>query len=132
MPSSRLRAPLVVALWASLLPWCGAQTNQGAQAQDTQVPGGAPPPAPCIDGACLNAKNQLECTWIEECTSATETCAVCYTTLTDTAAKVGLVRFNDTHLYRFALCDGQTPFKVHLTTNLGMRTCHSGTSPTWP
>ena len=79
----------------------------------------APPPSPCVSGSCLNTKNQLECTWIEECTSSTETCKVCYTTLTDTAAKVGLVRYEDTHLYRFALCDGQTPFKIYLTTNLG-------------
>ena len=80
-----------------------------------------PPPAPpaCVEGACLNTKNALQCQSREECTASTETCRLCWTPLTDTVPKVGLVQYHDTHLYRFALCDGQTPFRVYLTTVLG-------------
>lgn len=67
----------------------------------------------------LQAKNLVECTTITTCTETTSLCTTCYSPLSDSQSVAGLVAAADTHLYRFTLCDGQTPFNVMLTTHYG-------------
>ena len=70
-------------------------------------------------GIPLQHKNLVPCDATTACTELTSLCTTCYSILADTVPKYGIVAASDTHVYRFSLCDGQTPFRVTLTTVYG-------------
>ena len=132
-------------LFSSAVSMAAAQTvdtNQGSAVAAPILPGAnpspatitkyippPPPPTSCLSGSCLNNRNVKRCTSQQECTASTQSCQVCYTQLFDTQPKVGLVHYGDTQLYRFSLCDGQTPFRVSVTSVFGNADLHIWNQP---